>query len=73
MKPDAIEITIMLRFVGQGVLNATCITHQISLVSGPSNSPPPNMTPVFNEIGPNAGRVFLQNASSELEITYIML
>ena len=33
----------------------------------------PNTTPIFNEIGTIAGHVFLQNASSDMEITYIML
>ena len=50
MKPNHVRITFMPRFLGRGIPKITCVTGRGYLAGGPGNSPP-NMTPIFNEIG----------------------
>ena len=59
-------------FVRLGIPKLPCVTDRGYLAGEPGNSPP-NMTPIFNKIGTIAGHVFLQNALSDMEITYTML
>ena len=40
----------MPRLLGRGISKTTCVTDLDYLAGGPGNSPP-NMTPIFNEIG----------------------
>ena len=40
----------MPHFLGRGISKITCVTVRGYLAGGPGNSPP-NMTPIFNEIG----------------------
>jgi len=40
----------MPRFLGQGISKITCVTARGYLAGEPGNSPP-NITPIFNEIG----------------------
>ena len=49
-KPDETGITFMPRFLGRGISKITCVTVQGYLAGWRGNSPP-NMTPIFNEIG----------------------
>ena len=49
-KSNETGITFMMRFLGRGISKITCVTVRGYLAGGPSNSPP-NMTPIFNEIG----------------------
>ena len=49
-KSNEAGITFMPRFLGRGISKITCVTVQGYLAGWRGNSPP-NMTPIFNEIG----------------------
>jgi len=49
-KSNETGITFMPRFLGRGISKITCVTVRGYLAGEPGNSPP-NMTPIFNEIG----------------------
>ena len=49
-KPNEVEIIFMPPFVRLGIPKLPCVTDRGYLVGEPGNSPP-NMTPIFNEIG----------------------
>ena len=49
-KSNETGITFMPRFLGRGISKITSVTGRGYLAGGPGNSPP-NMTPIFNEIG----------------------
>jgi len=53
-KPNEVEITFMPRFVGRGILKLICVRDRGYRAGEPSNNPP-NMTPIFNEIGTITG------------------
>ena len=49
-KPNEVEITFKPHLVVRGISKRTCVRDRGYLAGGPGNSPP-NMTPIFNEIG----------------------
>ena len=49
-KPNEVEVTFIPRLVGQGILKLTYVTDR-GYLAGATGNCPPNMTPIFNEIG----------------------
>ena len=49
-KPNVVEVTFIPRLVGQGILKLTYVTDR-GYLAGATGNCPPNMTPIFNEIG----------------------
>ena len=53
-KSNEVEIISMPRFVGRGILKLTCVT-DLGYLAGWLGNSPPNLTPLFNEIGTITG------------------
>ena len=49
-KASEVEVTFITRLVGQGILKLTYVTDR-GYLAGATGNCPPNMTPIFNEIG----------------------
>ena len=70
-KPDETGITFMPRFLGRGISKITCVTVRGYLAGGPGNSPP-NITPIFNEIGTIARERISTKCHVTFEIAYAL-